>query len=1853
MKKSMSFLVVFALVALTVTCSGRPPFVMPDPGLVGGLTTGVISKMSTIKVLFSEAIGSGERIEEEPVMSFSPAIKGKARWLDEYSLEFTPEKNLTPGQFYNATVNLASLGKSGSDASYFNFTFAVKKPSYTITFDAIACGTGGNGDLCSIGGRIRTEDAEDSSMVEKILSFGPSSRGTTVSWSHSDGSPEHGFVINGIPKRKSGYAFTVSWRGNAIDSRTSGSRNFDIPAAGRFAVAEIRPVSGEEEHVAVSFTDKLDDTQDFRGLIRVAGYEDLRFVPAGNAVKIYSPAKRYAEELAVYVERAVRSASGKELELPASEVVAVEYQKPAVRFAGTGVILPASQGLTVPIETMNLNAIMVEAIRIYGDNMTQFLQVNSLDTDKELIRTGKVVWTKVVQLGWSANQANTWVRHGLDLTQLVANNPDGMFQLRITFRKPHVQYQCTASLSEEDEAAAREIEFPVIEGRVGGDTDESSYWDYYESYDDRYYAWYERRFDPCHPAYYEKYSDHDVTVKRNVLVSDIGLIAKLDVGKKLHVFACDLKNTSPLAGVSIDVLDYTKRKIAAGKSDKQGVLALQCDDVPFFLVAQYGKQYGYLRLDEGSALATSHFDVGGDLLAGGIKGLVYGERGVWRPGDTVYLTFVLFDPDKTIPPKHPIQVEMTNPRGQVEYRETKTDSLNGFYPIQIRTNPDALTGDWIVRVRLGGAAFAKTVKIENVMPNRLKIDLKLQGKPYVTEGDLRGTLQAQWLHGAKAPGLQADLAVSFFAVPTIFAKYGDYVFDDPTRDSVPQRQEVFAGVLDGSGSASFSKPLHLTGNVSGKLRAGFVARVFESGGVFSTEQTALDCYPYPRYVGIKLPKGDETRGMLLTDTNHKVDIIVVDPEGNPVQSAKLTAEIFEIKWRWWWEKQPESLAEYAESRSVTKLRTDTVNVANGKGEWVFNVKYPEWGRYLVRVTDQSGRHSAGKVVYIDWPGWAGRGQKDNPGGSSVLTLSTDKTRYAVGDKVKVSFPSNKDGAALVCVEAGGAILRKEWIAPKQGTTSYEFLAAPSMAPNVYVHVTFLQPHLQTANDLPIRVYGVVPVSVENPETHLAPVITAAESYAPGSEFSVTVSESGGKPMSYTLAIVDEGLLGLTRFTTPDPWNTFYAKEASLLKNWDLYGWVAGAYAGKLSTLLSIGGGDDLQLQGGRKADRFPPLVRFFGPVTIGKGERKTHGFTLPNYVGAVRCMVVAGFGGAYGTAEKSVYVKSDLMVLGTLPRVLSPDERVQFPVTVFAYDPAIKSVKVAVTLSGPVSIQGQSEQTVRFDAPGDTLALFSLVVAKQLGVAKLAVKATANTGKTATSEIELDVRSLGTPVNKVLSKLVDKAGEWEEKLSLPGAAGTNAVTLEISNLPPLDIEKRLRFLIQYPHGCIEQTTSSVFPQVSLDLVAELSRERKSEIEKNVKAGIERLLLFQTAGGGFAYWPGETEPSDWGSSYAGHFLVEAKKRGYAIPSGLIENWVAYQKKRANEHDSDDEHERMQQAYRLYTLALSGNPEIGAMNRLREKKSNTPAVVWRLASAYQLSGQRDAALRLVANVGTDVKEYDELSGTFGSDLRDKAMILEALVLLDKLPLADPLIKEISQRLSGDEWISTQSTAYALIALAPYATKVSKDMPLIVSYSVDGGKGARVQSRGKMILERIPVGNATACTLKVTNEGESKIYPRLILRGTPLLENESHAANGVRLDLRYTDNGGTIIDPSEAAQGTDIVIEATITNLLSYGLPNLVLDAKLPAGWEIMNERIGADSDTGEGQKPGTYDYADIRDDRVYLYFGLGDRKTDSYNAVKTFVLRVNNTYAGRFYLPAMSVYAMYDESIQAVVPGKWID
>ena len=1181
-----------------------------EKATVAAFTSGTISRESAVRVAFHESLATPEQVGAPITPSpfrFDPAVAGTALWAAPDRIEFRPKERLPDGQAYAVSLDLRPLFPAGkAPLPHFDFVFGTMRQSFDVSVDGLEAADAADVKRQTLTGRLLTADVEDAPGVEKLLRATHEGRALTVSWSHDPDRRIHKWSAPGIERGAAASVVNVSWDGAPIGVDRKDSREVSVPGLDTFTVAEARAVAAPEPHVELRFTDPLKPGQNLKGLLRIAQRDDLRFVVDGSRVDIYGT-KGWRGQLTLRVEAGVRNVLGYPMKEARELALLFEQRKPAVRFAGKGVIVPTSAGFTVPIETVNLRAVTVEALQIAASSMPQFLQVNGLDGEQELRRVGRVVWKKTLALDLTPDKENRWLKVGLDVQPLIAKSPGGMYRLTLSFRRPHVVWPC------EGQPAATEME-----RTAGGDDDEQeqSYWDNWEEGEAG--NWQERfdnRENPCHPAYYQRFYDHNIAAARNVLVSDLGLMAKVGEDDQVTVVVNDLRSTDPVGGADVTLLDYQQQPLANGRTDRDGFVRLAAPRPAFLATVRHGGQTGYLRMDAGSALPVAHFDVAGTRAPKGLKGFLYGERGIWRPGDTMHLTFVLHDATRRLAADHPVRLDLVDPRGQLVHGYTRTQSTDGFYAFDVATAPDAPTGSYNARVSVGGATFEKTLKVETVMPNRLKIAMDFGTEELRAQGHVSGVLSSAWLHGAPARSLKADVELALSPARTSFKRFEEYVFDDPTRKYETERQKIFEGNLDETGKVRIDAAVQTESVAPGKLRADLTTRVFEPGGAFSIDRFSIPYSPFARYVGIRTPRGDRTRGMLLTDTKHRVDIALLAADGTPAGDADVLVKLYKVEWRWWWEKGEEDLAAWAESSVHTPLQTGVVKLKNGAGAWDLEIKYPEWGRYLLVAEDKAGGHRAGRTLYIDWPGWAGRGQKEQGGGATVLAFSADKSEYAPGETVTLAIPTPQKGRGLVSLESGSRVLRSDWIEVKGQETRFTFTATAEMAPNIYAHVTLLQPHAQTTNDLPIRLYGIAPIKVVSPETRLQPVLEVPEVLSPEATSEVRVRESSGRPMTYTLAVVDEGLLGLTRFQTPNPWDYFYAREALAVRSFDLYDDVVGAFGAAMERMLAIGGDEAGVSAKGRRANRFPPMVRFLGPFRLAARATGTHPVAIPQYVG--------------------------------------------------------------------------------------------------------------------------------------------------------------------------------------------------------------------------------------------------------------------------------------------------------------------------------------------------------------------------------------------------------------------------------------------------------------------------------------------------------------------------------------------------------------------------------------------------------------------------------------------------------------
>lgn len=1801
---------------------------------ISAFSAGQISSRGSIVVKLSQQyqqdVETNVEILENP-FSFQPTIKGKCYWKDNRTLTFVPDQALISGTVYKGAFQLKQFVDVGLQHKSFPLQFQVIKQAFQVQEGELKPSKQ-NPTSYDYTCLIVTADVMEGADCESLIGVQAEGQNPEIVWQHNKLSNKHTFTIKNIERKEEDSHLLVSWDGTSQGLNIKGKEEINIPGLNNFSLVNAQVFHQPNQYILITFSDPLKKPQDLKGLIRIKDSNILRYIIENNQVKVF-PNKRETGSKKVYVEKGITNASGYKLKQQTTKVLTFEASKPNVRLLGKGVIIPETEGLHFPFEAINLKAVDVSIVKIYENNISQFLQDNNLDEERNIRRVGRLIMKKRVDLvSDNIIDYGKWNAFSLDLKELLQSDPAAMYQIRLSFNKSYSLYPCTNDVEEDN--ALEEVKWDEEYSQ------EQSYWDfgaYYYNYDE--YNWKDRD-NPCTPSYYR-----NKEVRRNVLASNIGIIAKVGSTKELNITVSDIISARPLSGVAVDILDYQQQITNTGTTNSKGQLSLSFDHRPYLLVAKNDKQMGYLKLGDGLSLSLSKFDVGGTRVEKGLKGFIYGERGVWRPGDDIYLTFILEDKEKTLPDAHPIVFELINPQGKTVDTQITTKCIGGFCHFKTKTKEDAITGNWTAKVKVGGAQFYKRIKVETVKPNRLKINLTFSEKMIVKNADeLRGDLEVKWLHGAIAKNLKADIYMDLNRIKTQFETHKDYIFDDPTVEFSSFEKKIYDGKVDGQGRAKFAVKFDLKKKLPGMLMAKFNTKAYEQGGNFSINQESIPYAPYTTYVGIKTPKGDKARGMLLTDEKHKIEVVTLNAKGEKVSQENLVAKLYKIQWRWWWQAGSDNIGSYIRRRNLQPILTRKFSTKEGYGSFLIEVKSPDWGRYLLKVETSEG-HSAAKTLYIDWPGWASRAQSDNPGGASMLLFNADKKKYNVGENVKVSFPSSAGARALVSIEKGSKVLSSYWIDTQNDQTVFEFVVSEEMTPNIYVNITLLQPYEQLDNDLPLRLYGVIPILVEDPTTRLFPVIEMKDELKPESKVDIKVSEKNGEAMTFTLALVDDGLLDLTNYKTPNPWTAFYAREALGVKTWDLYDYVLGAYGAKIEAAFAIGGDGELLNNKDRKAQRFRPVVKYFGPCHLKAGKSKVLSFTMPRYIGSVRTMVIAGNEKAYGHTEKTTPVKNPLMLLATLPRVISPEEELDLPVTLFALNEDVKDVNVRLEVNENIIIQDKAVKKIGFDAPGEKDFSYKIKVGEELGIGKVSLHAKSGDFE-ASYEIEIQVRAPNPQKTVTYSKMLKAGEEWTQAYTAFGIQGSNTATIEVSGMPSLNLDRRLKYLMRYPYGCVEQTVSAVFPQLYLPKLKTLSSEETIRISQNVKSGIQRLQSFQTSDGGFSYWPGKSRSNLWGTNYAGHFMIEAEDNGFTLPVGLKTAWLGFQTEKANSWMPSSEiysSSCLMQAYRLYTLALSGHANLGAMNRLKEVDAISLEASFLLAAAYSIIGNKEVAMLLIQNPKLPKRDMSYDYYTYGSYTRNTAIVLECLLDMDQLDKAMPLLKELSDKLNAPNWLSTQTTAYCLKAMAK-ATKMfdAHVDQFWYTYAFDGQK-AKDEMLTKVVKQHTitHVGAQNQHQVVLKNASSSPFYANLTIDGIPLVDSLDSQQDNLELQVVYKDLDDNIIDPKRIHQGTDFKVELSVTHpgiLTRY--KDLALTMLVPSGWEIINTRLNGDAARYRADVP---EYLDIRDDRVSLFFDLNKKEK------KTFVILLNASYEGRFYLPAVQCSEMYNNNIKARVKG----
>lgn len=1774
--------------------------------VVSMVTNGKIKSTDKIQVRFIQSIVNKNQLNQEleaNPFDFSPDIKGKAYWEDTKTLVFKPEKNLEYRKKFKGEIDLGKLSDDlkQKELEKLKFSFTVEGRELSNFTGELVLKNRNNPSILLYRGKVSFTEKTTIEDLKKAMILKQGSKKYDLNWNAENDGFTFSFVSQDLTRDNSSKSYVIILDKNKLELSENFERDFQITPIEQMKVVKVsKSEEGRTPKIYIEFSDEFDPEQNLNGLIDVDPKADLKIQRLGNSV-ILDANFNYGSEYTVNVEPGVKSRWGTSTKQKFTQSIRFSDIKPQIEFASEGIILPSGNQYKVQFYTSNLKRVHIEVKKVYDESLAEFVGTEKLSSLKDrhtsfegsyINRIGVIIHNETFEIG---DQKNAWLLSEIDLSEVIKNDHKGLYLIRLNFNPRDMLV----------------------------DLDVNNY----------------------------KYIEEFGQIYKPVLISNIGLTCK-KTDDYYMVYATDINTAKPLNGVQVKLkklYDTYRPEISSGVTDSEGKTKLHFDRYYYnsYIEAEKDGQRSIIKFNE-MEWNISGFDIAGiDEYKQGTKAYTYTERGVYRPGDEINISVIARHQDQNFPDNHPISMQLFNPEGKKVYEITNRENKDGFYNFLFKTKDSDPTGNWRAAYSIGNKEFSHTVKIETIVPYRLKVKIEPESKNISwTSKILKSDIQANYLFGNPASNLPVEVDVELTERNKQFPKYENFTFTNPCLNYQTIQKDLFKGNLDETGLKHIEWELPSLEGVPSALNLKLTAKVLEKGGRPNINWVNISVEPYSHYVGLQPLK----YYYVATGTDTEIPVIIVDTEGKSVAGKTLTYRIYRNSEYWWYQ--------YDQNRNL-RFKTDknTVLVKEGtvvSSETHCKVKFLpiEKGNYFIEVTDENGTgHSAGVFIKAYPYGGVASGDKN----AGTLALSSDKDKYFVGDVAEIQFPTPKEGSILVTIEKENKIIDQKWYTPDaKNEKTIRIPITKEMVPNAYVSISLLQPHAQTINDRPIRMFGILPLMVEDRDTKHEIEILTPEQFRPSEPFEINLQTKDHQPTQFTIAVVDEGLLDITQFKTPDPWKHFFKKTRLKVLTYDLFSHVISALKGDVFKTFSIGGDMDYresQQQPEKGKKRFKPVSLFKGPIMTDENGKANIKFDMPNYVGSVRIMVIGARGNSYARAEKTVPVKSELMILGTLPRVIGPGEKFTVPSTVFAMKDGIGNVKVDIRIEGPLSVIGNKIQNLSFTKATDKDCFFNLEAKAEAGQSKVIITASSEKYK-ATYEVDLMVRPSSPRIYGVEEGAVEPGKNLSINIPKKGITGTNNATLTISNFPTINFSHRLRWLINYPYGCIEQTTSAVMPQLYLKKFMKYPEVFSEDIDQQINTGLERLRRFQQFSGGFSYWPYGSDISEWGTLYAGHFMVEAKKLGYHVVNDLYDNWLNYNKQEARRNNGDI----MVRVYRVYILALSGNAVMNEMNQLKESKlkemNNTQK--WLLAASYKLAGLPEKVDEIIQNVNLETKDYAEFSGTYGSGLRDKAMILDALVVLEKYDLADQLTRDISKHISATSWYSTQTIGYSLLAMGKYINVLNNQSENIKL------KGTVILTNGEKIAFdtdktfNLEINADFGKTIQVILDGESsvkKAYTTLAWNGIPLQSNLKDQSENLNVKVNWYDDQGNDIDITELKQGTTFWGHFNVSNVSSLPqVDEIALVQILPSGWEIENTRLLEESKPlwANNLKLNYEDYVDIRDDRIMWFFDIHQYQP-FFNEID-FMVKINAVTVGEFDLPGTLVEAMYNGSFKATTAGK---
>jgi uncharacterized protein YfaS (alpha-2-macroglobulin family) len=1333
--------------------------------------------------------------------------------------------------------------------------------------------------------------------------------------------------------------------------------------------------------------------------------------------------------------------------------------------------------------------------------------------------------------------------------------------------------------------------------------------------------------------------DYWISDSRFISLSDIGLIAKQGQDK-MFVFANSIKSAGSMEGVTVNVYGSNNQLLGTGATNKEGVAEVPvvkkdfAGYKPALVIAKTADDFNYLPFTN-TKVNTSRFDVGGKRSnATGLDAFVYAERDIYRPGEKVNFSVLIRDRKWKSPGNIPIKLKFSLPNGKELKTFRKNLNEQGSAEAGIDISSAAITGSYLLEVYSSNEVLlaSKNFMIEEFVPDRIRVTAKLN-KPFLQPQDEAIlSINAVNFFGPPAAGRNYETEIQIKQKQFSARQFSDYDFSLANQKSFFDK-EVKEGKTDENGNAAetFKVPL-LYANM-GLLQANFYTTVFDETGRPVSRNVSTDVFTQDVFHGIK----DDGSYYYPLNQPVKFLLVSVNKEGSAV-SAAAKVQIIKHEYKTVLMKSG-SYFRY-DSQTQDKVQSENeMTVAKGT-PFTYVPRSP--GDYEIRVYRPGANAYVSKKFY-SYGSWGGDNSSFEVNTEGQVDISLDKELYNSGESAKVLFKTPFSGRMLVTLETDH-LFSYQYVEVANRTASLDMKLTGEHVPNVYVTATLIKPHL--VSDIPLTVaHGFKNISVQEKSRKMPVAITAQKSSRSGTHQKIRVKADPGSFI--TLAAVDNGVLQVTDFKTPDPYNYYYQKQALDVAAFDLYPLLFPELRARLS---STGGDGELSME--KRVNPMP--AKRFKILSYWSGIKKADGngiadfeLDIPQFNGQVRLMAVAYKDEKFGSAEATTTIADPIVISSALPRFMSPGDTVLIPVTISNTTGRVANGQATITTTGPVKFLGNNVQNVNINPESEARANFLVVADTKTDVAKIVVSVNAM-GEKFTEITEISVRPPST-----LQKITGSgsvAGGSTQRISMPAndfISGSAKYELVVSRSPVAEIADQLSYLIQYPYGCTEQTISAAFPQLYYADFSDLLNtggNNKTNANTNVLEAIRKIKMRQLYNGAVTLWDGEGTEDWWTTIYAAHFLLEAKKAGFDVDNSLLETMLSYlaeklkSRQTINYYYNRDQQRKIapkEVSYSLYVLSMAGRSQVSAMNYY---KANQQLLAldgkYLLSAAYAVSGDKRSFSSLLPQSFSGEESVQQTGGSFYSATRDEAIALNSLMDVDPGNAQVPVMaRHISYRLKTERYLNTQERAFSFLALGKLARMAAKT-----------NVTAEIKSNGK-IIGKIDGNDWKAGkellksnSIEMVVTGSGRLFYSWQAEGISASGAYREEDNFIKVRRTFFDRYGREITGNTFRQNDLIIVGITLEKAFSNIIENVVITDLLPAGFEIENPRTkelpGMDW-IKNASEPAALD---VRDDRIHFFADAHYPKQYYYYAVRA-------VSPGNFKQGPVSADAMYNGEIHS--------